>query len=213
MTKKKATYDDLNALFERFISSKNQKLRQVENLKKKVIERLDKEIDALYKKKNFVAKIFSRRLELKKYKLSVGRKFFRNSFFMNVRYILAMPFIYMMFFPALMLQIFLEIYHRVCFPLYGIPLVNPKEYFVMDRGLLPYLNWLEKLNCMYCSYVNCLFAYATEIAGRTEKFWCPIKHARKVKGSHPHYGDFVNYDDGEALRKRWKKMREFDDKK
>jgi len=209
---KKYSYEELNKLFEKFISTKNEKLKHVEDLKKKVTQRLDEEIAVLYKKRDFVAEIFAKRIELKKYKLPVGRKIFRNSFFMNIRYLLSMPFIYVMFFPALILQIFLEIYHRICFPLYGIPLVNPKEYFVMDRALLPYLNWLEKLNCMYCSYVNCLFAYATEIGGRTEKFWCPIKHARKVKGSHTHYGDFVDYSDGESLRKRWEKMRKVDEK-
>jgi hypothetical protein len=55
---------------------------------------------------------------------------------------------------------------------------------VFDRYHLAYLNVLEKLNC---AYANGLIAYVREIAGRTEQYWCPIKHARRVIGAHSHY--------------------------
>jgi hypothetical protein len=29
-----------------------------------------------------------------------------------------------------------------------------------------------------------------EVASRTEIYWCPIKHARRVLGPHPHYQGF-----------------------
>jgi hypothetical protein len=63
------------------------------------------------------------------------------------------------------------------------------------------LNALEKLNCVYCSYANGLIAYVREIAGRTEQYWCPIKHARRVIGAHPHYAQFQDYGDAAAFRK------------
>jgi hypothetical protein len=33
-------------------------------------------------------------------------------------------------------------------------------------------------------------AYAREVVGLTEQFWCPIKHARRVVHAHPHYHGF-----------------------
>ena len=38
-------------------------------------------------------------------------------------------------------------------------------------------------NCTYCSYGNGLLAYACETASRTERYWCPIKHARRIIGA------------------------------
>ena len=40
---------------------------------------------------------------------------------------------------------------------------------VIDRYALSYLNVIEKLNCVYCEYVNGLIAYVQEIAARTEQ--------------------------------------------
>ena len=39
-----------------------------------------------------------------------------------------------------------------------------------------------------------------EIGSRTEQFWCPIKHARKVVGAHPRYNEFAEYGDAESYR-------------
>jgi hypothetical protein len=39
-------------------------------------------------------------------------------------------------------------------------------------------------------------AYVSEIVARTEEYFCPIKHARKVLGSHARYARFLGY--GEA---------------
>jgi len=41
-----------------------------------------------------------------------------------------------------------------------------------------------------------------EIAGRTEAYWCPVKHARKAISAHEKYRDFVAFGDAEAYRKR-----------
>lgn len=99
----------------------------------------------------------------------------------DYKHILSMPFIYGMIIPAVILDIFLFIYQQTAIRLYGIPLVKRSEYIVFDRKHLSYLNMIQKINCLYCSYVNGLFSYAVEVAGRTEKYWCPIKAARRKK--------------------------------
>jgi hypothetical protein len=97
--------------------------------------------------------------------------------------VLTAPVIYAVIVPLVLLDLFVTIYQRVCFPVYGIPKVNRGDYLIFDRHHLAYLNALEKLNCAYCSYANGLIAYVREIAGRTEQYWCPIKHARRDWGS------------------------------
>ncbi|MFZ3033350.1 MAG: hypothetical protein WA138_04995, partial [Parvibaculum sp.] len=93
--------------------------------------------------------------------------------------VLTAPFIYSLILPLALLDIFVSAYQAVCFPAYGIEKVKRADYLIFDRNHLAYLNALEKLNCAYCSYANGLLAYVHEIAGRTEAYWCPIKHARK----------------------------------
>jgi hypothetical protein len=116
------------------------------------------------------------------------------------------PVIYAMIVPFVLLDLFVTIYQAVCFPVYGIPKVERRTYLVFDRHHLAYLNALEKLNCAYCAYANGLIAYVREIAGRTEQYWCPIKHARRVIGAHPRYVTFEDYGDAEGYRNRLEKM-------
>jgi hypothetical protein len=86
--------------------------------------------------------------------------------------------------------------------------VKRSDYFVFDRTHLAYLNLLEKINCAYCSYGNGLVAYVREVVGRTEQYWCPIKHARKVLQAHPHYHGFADYGDAEHYREALARLRE-----
>ena len=127
------------------------------------------------------------------------------------------PVIYCVLLPMLILDLFVTVYQRICFPIYGIAKVKRQDYFVYDRTHLAYLNVIEKINCAYCSYGNGLMAYAREIVARTEMYWCPIKHARKVLKAHPYYAEFVDYGDAnayqhelDALRKR---LTDLDNKK
>lgn len=113
---------------------------------------------------------------------------------------LTAPFIYAMIVPFLLLDIFVTVYQAVCFPVYRIEKVKRSGYIIFDRDQLSYLNALEKLNCAYCSYGNGLLAYASEIAARTEKHWCPIKHAKRLAGAHHHYASFLEYGDAEGYR-------------
>jgi len=111
--------------------------------------------------------------------------------------LLSAPIIYGMALPLVLFDLCMSLYQWTCFPLYGIARVRRSDYFVFDRAHLAYLNVIEKINCAYCSYGNGLLAYASEITARTEQYWCPIKHARKVANAHHRYEQFANYGDGE----------------
>lgn len=120
----------------------------------------------------------------------------------NPLVVLTAPVIYAGVVPFLVLDLFVTVYQAVCFPVYGIAKVKRSDYLVFDRHHLAYLNALEKLNCAYCSYANGLIAYVREIAARTEQYWCPIKHARRVIGAHARYATFDDYGDGEGYQGR-----------
>jgi hypothetical protein len=115
--------------------------------------------------------------------------------------ILTAPLIYSAIVPMLFLDAFLSLYQAVCFPAYGIAKVNRADCFLFDRVHLAYLNIIEKGNCAFCSYANGLAAYFREIAGRTEQYWCPIKHARRVLQAHPYYQNYTDFGDAEAYAK------------
>ena len=114
--------------------------------------------------------------------------------------ILTSPLIYACVLPFLMLDLSVTMYQFVCFPIYGIPKVSRKEYLVFDRGVLAYLNTIEKIGCIYCSYGNGLLAMITEIASRTEQHFCPIKHARRLIAPPSRYGKYLPYGDARAYR-------------
>lgn len=182
-------------------------LREIE-IKK---EELKKEYEKLKNKYSFeVIKnriIFSKKAqdEQKKQKKSLLQTLFTA----QVREILSIPFIYCMIIPALILDLFLFIFQQTAFRLYNIPLVKRSDYIVYDRKHLSYLNLLEKLNCLYCSYVNGLFSFAVEVGGRTEKYWCPIKHARKLKTMHEWQKHFADYGDAEGFKQVKGSIEEF----
>src|SRR5271165_1249766 len=105
--------------------------------------------------------------------------------------ILSSPLIYACVLPFLLLDAAVAIYQLVCFPIYGIPKVRRKDYLVFDRGRLAYLNTIEKIGCIYCSYANGLLAMITEIAARTEQHFCPIKHSHPLVQTHSRYAKFL----------------------
>ena len=121
--------------------------------------------------------------------------------------ILTAPFIYAVIIPFVLLDLFITVYQAVCFPVYGVPKARRRDYIAIDRNKLRYLNAIEGINCMYCSYGNGVLAYAVEIAGRTEQHWCPIRHARRVKNAHDRYGQFLPYGDAKAYRAEIEKVR------
>jgi hypothetical protein len=73
---------------------------------------------------------------------------------------------------------------------------------IFDRGRLAYLNVVEKMGCVYCSYANGLLAFVTEIAARTEQHFCPIRHDRRSRQPHSRYPHFLPDGDALAYRRR-----------
>ena len=116
--------------------------------------------------------------------------------------ILTAPIIYSLIVPVMLLDLWVSAYQAICFRAYGIARVPRSAYIVIDRHHLGYLNGIEKLNCVFCGYTNGVFAYTREVAGRTEQYWCPIRHAKGVRAPHPHYAEFVPFGDAEGYRKR-----------
>lgn len=125
----------------------------------------------------------------------------------NPLVVLTAPVIYSMIVPIVLLDISVMVYQAICFPAYGIPKVSRRDYLVFDRHHLAYLNGLEKINCAYCSYANGAVAFMREVAARTEIYWCPIKHARRVLGPHPHYHGFADFGDAEGYRAKLAQMK------
>lgn len=123
-------------------------------------------------------------------------------------HILTSPIIYACIIPALLLDLFVSVFQAVCFRVYGIPRARRADYIIIDRHNLQYLNLVEKLNCVYCGYFNGLIAYVQEIAARTEQYWCPIKHALRVRSPHARYRGFLDYGDGEGFRAQLEALRD-----
>ncbi|HHB75000.1 MAG TPA: hypothetical protein ENK84_00445 [Desulfobulbus sp.] len=117
------------------------------------------------------------------------------------------PIIYGMIIPLAFLDLTITLYQLICFRIYDIPRVRRSDYLTIDRHYLPYLNLIEKINCVYCGYGNGLVEYAREVIGRTEKYWCPIKHARRTKDPHRHTEQFFDYGDARAWKDDLSKLR------
>jgi len=109
------------------------------------------------------------------------------------RFLLTMPVVYLGLIPFALLDLFLAVYQRVCFPAWNVPLVRRREYLLFDRARLPFLNWHQRINCYYCSYANGLAAYLREIAARTEQYWCPLQHESAPPAPHSRYPHFLPF--------------------
>ena len=118
--------------------------------------------------------------------------------------IVASPFLYGMIIPLVFLDLFLELYHRIAFPLLGIPLVPRKDYILIDRHRMSFLPLMLKVACVYCGYANGLLPYAGRIAGDTEGHFCPSKH-QATPGFHapPHHEKFSEFGDATGFSQRF----------
>jgi hypothetical protein len=116
--------------------------------------------------------------------------------------IVTAPVIYSLIVPVALLDLWVTLYQAVCFRAYGIARVRRSAYIVIDRHTLAYLNGVEKLNCVFCGYATGVFAYVREVSGRTEQYWCPIRHAKRIRAPHPHYREFVEYGDAEGYKRK-----------
>jgi len=121
--------------------------------------------------------------------------------------VLTAPIIYAMVIPIAIVDLTFTLYQQICFRVYRIPLVRRRDHIVIDRHHLPYLNAIEKLNCVYCGYGNGVIAYAREITARTEQYWCPIRHARRSADPHRRMEKFLDYGDAEGWREKLPRLR------
>jgi len=126
----------------------------------------------------------------------------------NLLSLITAPVIYSLIVPLVLVDVWISLYQRVCFPVYGIPRVPRRRFFAIDRHRLAYLNGIEKTNCVYCGYANGLFAYVREVAARTEQYWCPIRHARPVAAPHRRYQLFVDFGDAEGYHRQLPVLRQ-----
>jgi len=169
----------------------NEIIEEIAKLEKELNQELDKKID--YKHK---------------YKKLTFKEFF--TYFTSIPFLtfLTSPIIYAMVIPAWILDAFLWVYQNINFRVYKIPFVKREDYIVYDRGALEYLHPIEKLGCVYCSYFNGLMAYSSEIAARTELYFCPIKHKKRLAYRHKYYQYFLDYGDSQGYRQNLEKLRE-----
>ena len=133
---------------------------------------------------------------------------FRYVFSASLATWLTIPVIYSVLVPMAILDVFLWFYQTLAFPVYKIPKVRRRDYIVLDRGDLPYLNVAERLNCAYCGYANGLASYFREITARTEQYWCPIKHSRRIIAAHEYYPNFFEFGDAESYRLGLERLRQ-----
>lgn len=125
----------------------------------------------------------------------------------RIRQLIAGSITYLLIAPIVIIDIFIEFYHRACFPLLGIPFVKRTQYIRIDRHRLSYLSAWEKLNCAYCGYANGLIMYAMRIAGETERYWCGIKHKEDTTFTPPlHHQFFLPYGDEKTFNEFLKKQ-------
>ncbi|WP_322629439.1 hypothetical protein [Halothiobacillus sp.] len=115
--------------------------------------------------------------------------------------VLTAPIIYLGWIPFLLMDLFVSLYQAICFPVYRIPKVRRADYVLFGREHLPYLNLIEKFNCLYCSYGNGVAAYTREVSSRTEQYWCPIKYDRRRRLPRDRYPNYFDYGDAEAYRR------------
>jgi hypothetical protein len=191
----------------------NEKINEIVARMKALEQELESELGKA--RENIRYQLVDRKVQFEHEALLMQRRFkvnlFRYALFPRPRHVLTAPFIYALLPALLLLDLLASLYHAVCFPLLEIPKVKRSEYLIFDRHHLAYLNLLEMVNCAYCSYGSGLLAYLTEIVARTEQYWCPIKHAHRMLGTHNRYQRFLEYGDAESFRRDLDKIRQFKD--
>ena len=113
---------------------------------------------------------------------------------------LTAPVVYSAILPFVLVDVWVSIYQAICFRAWGLVPVRRRAYFAIDRHKLAYLNGLEKVTCLYCSYANGTIAFIREVVARTEQYWCPIRHARRIRHPHDRYAAFIPYGDAAGYR-------------
>ncbi len=184
-------------------------LQQIKRLDNELTCELEKELSIIRKRLDYT--IERGRVRFQKRALAAQQALKKDlyHYFLDssLLFILTSPIIYALILPLMMLDLFMTIYQAICFPMYRINKVSRGDYLIIDRQQLAYLNIIEKVNCIYCGYASGLLSYGLEIASRTESFWCPIKHAKKIKDPHSRYHSFAEYGDAEGYRELLQQVR------
>lgn len=194
-------------------------MNKIENIIEE-IKRLENDLLAEMQRKEgeFFYKVKGKRIyfeeEAKKYQKTFAIKAGEYISKASLANLITVPFIWSCIIPAVLLDLSVSLYQFICFKIYNIPKVKRSKYMIIDRRQLKYLNIIEKINCFYCEYFNGLIAYIQEIAARTEQYWCPIKHARRLTTMHSRYYKFLEYGECENYHQKLDALRkDFDDLK
>jgi hypothetical protein len=180
-------------------------IEEIEAMKVKLGEEIaQQEKDISYEIQNGYVRFEKEVLDKQKENMKNLLAWFRD---IPLLHLLASPLVYGMIIPAMLFDIILFIYQQVIFRIFKFKFIKRSDYILFDRQYLGYLNSIEKLNCLYCSYFNGLMQYASAIAGRTELYFCPIKHAKKVAYQHDYYGEFFRYGDEDEYQKKLEALR------
>ncbi len=105
--------------------------------------------------------------------------------------------IYFMIVPIFILDLSISLFQTIYFTTFGIPKMKKHDYIVMERWDLTKLNFLQKINCVYCKYANGILAFAKAVGNQTEIYSCAIKHRHALKGHE--------YEKGYYQEKRFEK--------
>ena len=185
-------------------------IEKIKALEKELSEEIQKKEDEFYYKIRRGRVYFDRTVRSKHRQfIKTVSKYLKEANLLNI---LTVPVIWSCLVPGLFLDFVVSIFQAICFPVYGIPKVQRSKFIIFDRHALRYLNIIERINCTYCAYFNGLIAYVQEIAARTEQYWCPIKHAKRIASIHSRYSKFLEYGDAAGYRKMIESIRrDFED--
>lgn len=180
-------------------------IKEIKKLEDELLLEIEKQQDKFLYKNSDKNVVFDK--ETQKKHQAEAQNIFQYLLEAPLKNIITLPIIWFGVIPALFMDLFASVYQTLCFRVYGIPKVSRADYIVIDRQNLRYLNSIERLNCIYCGYFNGVTAYTQEIAARTEQYWCPIKHAQKIRSMHRHYPSFLEYGDYENYQNRLVEIR------
>lgn len=134
---------------------------------------------------------------------TLGRTWGKNKLTHYLKLILVFITIWLPLVFIIVLDLLMEIYQHIAFPFYGIKPIKRSEYIVIDRNKLRYLKFAERINCVYCGYVNGVFPYWAAIAQETELYWCGIKHRKTPKVLPVHYDEYAEFDDPDSFAQKF----------
>ena len=180
-------------------------IEEIEAMKEKLGREIAQhEKDISYEIQNGYVKFEKEVLDKQKENMKNLLAYFRD---IPLLHLFSSPLIYAMVIPAILFDVILFLYQQTIFRIYKFKFVKRSDYILFDRQYLGYLNPIEKLNCMYCSYFNGLMHYASKIASRTELYFCPIKHAKKIAYEHEYYDEFLVYGDEDKYQEKLETLR------